>query len=205
MKAIKSILVLTGICAVSALALAWVNQKTIKKIKLEEQKFTLRSLKKALPEFNNSPDKDTLNIKDGGEDFCIYRARKDGKIVGVAITSSDSNGYSGNIKILVGILPDGSLSGIEVLSHAETPGLGARIEEKEFREGIIWTCHDCTDKKRRSLENTKWLVRKDGGDIDEISGATISSRAVTRATVKALKVFKKYRDQIFSARPSSCK
>jgi len=201
---IKSVLVLTVICLVSALGLSWVNKKTKDKIKLEEEKFTLRSLRKALPKFDNSPDKDTVLIKAEGESYCIYRARQGGKIVGVAIPVVDPKGYSGNVKVLVGILPDGSISGVEVLSHAETPGLGARIEERKFREGLIWTCKDCKERRRRNLSNTKWKVKKDGGDIDEISGATISSRAMVRAVSKALRIYEKYKNEILNRRAEKC-
>jgi electron transport complex protein RnfG len=68
-------------------------------------------------------------------------------------------------------LPDGTVHGIEVLSHLETPGLGAKIREAKFKDRF----------KKRSLSNTKWAVKKDAGDIDGITGATISSRAVIKA------------------------
>lgn len=204
MKSIKTVFILTFISIISGLALAWVNQKTKERIKREEQRFTLRSLEKTLPEFDNNPDKDSVVLEEEGERFCIYRGKKRGKIAGFAITSMDPNGYSGNVKIVVGLLPDGTISGIEILSHAETPGLGARIEERSFREKLIWNCLDCANKERRSLNNTKWSVKKDGGDIDEISGATISSRAVTRATLKALKLFEKYKEKIISMPSKRC-
>ena len=72
---------------------------------------------------------------------------------------------------MVGLLPGGAIHGIEVLSHLETPGLGAKIREAKFKDRF----------KKRNLSNTKWAVKKDAGDIDGITGATISSRAVIKA------------------------
>lgn len=195
---LKSIIVLTVICAIAAAALAGVNNKTKEKIKEEELKFTLRSVAKAIPQYNNHPEQDVVLVNEGNEKICIYRGRQDDKLTGFAIPAVDPNGYSGNVKILVGVLPDGSLSGIEILSHAETPGLGSRVEEKAFRDRFIWTCSNCENKQRRTIDNTRWIIKKDSGDIDEITGASISSRAVTRAVKKAIDIFNKNRDILLS-------
>jgi electron transport complex protein RnfG len=94
---------------------------------------------------------------------------------------------------MMGVLPDGTLGGIEILSHAETPGLGSPITEERWK-GIF---------KGRSLDNTDLRVKKDGGDIDQMTGATISPRAVTGAVKKGLEWFRDNRENILSTEEAS--
>jgi electron transport complex protein RnfG len=90
---------------------------------------------------------------------------------------------------MMGVFPDGKLGGIEILSHAETPGLGNLIEKEEWK-GIF---------RGRSLEDTNFKVKKDGGDIDQLTGATISPRAVSGAVEKGLIWFRDNRDALLDA------
>jgi electron transport complex protein RnfG len=111
-----------------------------------------------------------IDKKDEEIQGVFYRGRKEGRLTGVAFKVSSPEGYGGTIEVMVGLLPGGAIHGIEVLSHLETPGLGAKIREAKFKDRF----------KKRNLSNTKWAVKKDAGDIDGITGATISSRAVIK-------------------------
>jgi electron transport complex protein RnfG len=97
-------------------------------------------------------------------------------------------GYSGNIEIMVGVDEAGTVSGIEILSHAETPGLGDKITHGWFKDQF----------KGQSLESADWRVKKDGGDFDQITGATISPRAVVGAVRAGLEFFAGHRQKIVS-------
>ncbi|MGA1861380.1 RnfABCDGE type electron transport complex subunit G [Deferribacter thermophilus] len=167
----KMFVVLTIIGAVSALVLASVYTLTKDKIEYEYRLELLRALKVVLPEYNNEPDKDTIKAKDK----TVYVAKKDGKIVGYAIQSVSEKGYGGSIAVLLGVSTDGKITGVEILRHAETPGLGSKIEEKWFK-----------DEFKGLTIKDKIAVKKDGGVIDQFSGATISPRAVAEAVKNGL-------------------
>ena len=183
MKAIlKLIITLTIICVVAAVSLSFVHQITLKPIAYQKRMEKIRALKKVLPAYDNHPDKDVLKIKgEKGKPIEVNLAKKGGKLVAVAFRVVSHKGYGGNIEILMGVDIKGKITGIEILSMAETPGLGARIEEPAFKKQFVG----------RTLKNTKWAVKKDGGDIDQITGATISPRAVTEAVHHGLQMFEK--------------
>ena len=91
---------------------------------------------------------------------------------------------------MVGVNAAGEIQGVEILKQLETPGLGARITEPGFRQGFAG----------RNIADTDWRVRKDGGDIDQITAATISSRAVVEAVKAGVEVFKRNEEQIRNTR-----
>ena len=114
------------------------------------------------------------------------------------LTSLAPDGYSGQIRLLVAITVDGRILGVRVASHSETPGIGDVIEAG--KSPWIGTFSG------RSLDNpeeSRWRLRRDGGDIDAISGATVSSRAVVAATRRAMQYFRLHRDEIFAAPSTS--
>ena len=80
---------------------------------------------------------------------------------------------------MLGVLPDGAINGVEIVKHSETPGLGAKIVNPEFRLQF----------KGKSIENTRFMLKKDGGDIDQVTGATISPRAIVKAIKEGLAFF----------------
>jgi electron transport complex protein RnfG len=98
------------------------------------------------------------------------------------------DGYSGNIEVMVGVDPEGTVHGLEILSHAETPGLGDKIEARWFKEQFAG----------KNLDNADWRVKKDGGAFDQITGATISPRAVVNAVRGGLEFFREHRQQILA-------
>jgi len=127
------------------------------------------------------------------EPVMVYRALKDAKPVALVIAAIAPNGYSGSIKLLVGINIDGTLSGVRAVAHRETPGLGDAIEEQ--RSDWVQQFNGA------SLENPpldRWKVRKDGGDFDQLTGATITPRAVVQAVRNALLYYRQHRDILFA-------
>jgi electron transport complex protein RnfG len=180
--------VLTIIAAVSAGVLAFVSQETEEPIKQALLDEKLSAVKSVLPPFDNDPDKDTVIVRSGGLDYTVYRGRKEGEIIGAAFSVVAPNGYGGEIEFLVGVDPDGVITGIVVLKHLETPGLGAKIEDAAFLDQF----------KGTSLADTAvvWDTHKEGGSFKHITGATISSRAVTHTTARGLEFFAENRDAI---------
>jgi electron transport complex protein RnfG len=184
--------VLTLVSIVAALMLSQVYSLTREPIAYQKRLEKMRAIKAVLPAYDNEPDKDFVELVAGknrqGEEAKIvfYRAKIEEKINGVAFLVTSNEGYSGNIEIMLGITPEGTVTGIEVLTHAETPGLGAKIVDEKFRNQM----------KERNLTNTNWTVKKDGGDIDQITGATISPRAVVKAIKEGLLFYKDHKEEI---------
>ena len=122
-----------------------------------------------------------LGLKKGGD---VHIARKNGEVVAVIIPALSREGYGGDIQMIIGINRDGTLAGVRVINHKETPGLGDKIDLKKGR----WI----TSFNGKSLGNPNlkgWAVKKDGGDFDQFTGATITPRAVVNQVLKSLQFF----------------
>lgn len=125
------------------------------------------------------------------EPSVIYRGRLHGQ-PSIAVLQAAAPGYSGRTRLIIAIYQDGTISGVRVVSHSETPGLGDYIEIAKSK----WI----TGFDRASLENTReseWKVRKDGGKFDYMAGATITPRSIVKAVHKALQYFALHRDELF--------
>lgn len=168
-------------------------------IAANERAAVLREVRAILPagELDNDPVEDRVEISDprrlGAQVTQVYRARRDGEVVAVILDPVVANGYSGPIRLLVSVLADGTLGGVRVLSHRETPGLGDRIEltRSDWILGF----------SGRSLGNPPaedWEVRRDGGAFDQFTGATITPRAVVRAVRGALELVAEQRAALFA-------
>lgn len=184
----RLIIVLTTISLIAAISLAMVYDITRGPIAEQEHLKTIKGLKAVLPEFNNDIERDSKDVVVGsgknGKDLTMkfYKGKLNNRTVGTAFQVVAPDGYAGDINILMGVTPDGRVSGIEIISHKETPGLGSRVEKKEWRDAF----------RGKSLEDSTGLaVKKDGGDIDQFSGATISPRAVVSAVKKGLQIYRK--------------
>lgn len=179
--------VLTAIAAVSAGVLAFVSQETAEPIAralLEEKMSAVRSV---LAEYDNLPADDTVRVPVDGDSVEVYRGRMEGVVTGAAFAVTATDGYSGEIEFMIGVDTTGAVTGLEILRHLETPGLGAKIENDGFLDQY----------EGRSLADPEtWEVTKDGGPFVPITGATISSRAVTRAAAQGLRFFRTHRDEI---------
>jgi electron transport complex protein RnfG len=141
----------------------------------------VNAIKQVLPEFNNNPVEQVKRIKsDMSKDSIeIYTGIMDDKPIGTAVIGSSEKGYSGLVKIMVGFNPDESIKNIVVLEQKETPGLGTKMKGEKFIRQFRG--------KKPSEFNLK--PKKDGGDIDALAGATITSRAFGEATQLAYDVF----------------
>jgi electron transport complex protein RnfG len=190
----RLVLVLTLITAGAGLILSLVEAVTREPIAEQRRLETLRALQAVLPQANNSPDQDTVQLVTGkdkrGREVLrtFFRGRQDGTLSGVAFKVVAPDGYSGNIEVMVGIDPGGTVAGIEILSHAETPGLGDKITLPTFKANFAG----------KNLQNTDWRVKKDGGAFDQITGATISPRAVVGAVRKGLEFYRDHLDEVLA-------
>lgn len=179
------LLSLTGICLVAGAILAGVNQFTTAPIAATKAAALEEAIKAVTPEFDNKPTEEAyMAVTSEGDSLKIYPALKDGKPVGAAVESNTKKGFSGEIRVIVGFDMDGKLLNYSVLQHAETPGLGAKMQEW-FR----------ADKNKqnvlgRSIPAGGLKVTKDtGGDVDAITAATITSRAFLDAINRAYSAF----------------
>lgn len=120
-----------------------------------------------------------------------YRARRGGRVAAVVLQAVAPDGYSGRIRLLVGIRADGELTGVRVVSHHETPGLGDYVEIARSEWIRIFE-----SKSLASLPAVAWKVRKDGGEFDYVVGATVTPRAVIKAVHKALQYYERNRGRL---------
>lgn len=124
----------------------------------------------------------------------VYRARKTGLPVAALFTTIAPDGYSGVIKLLVAVNADGSIAGVRVLAHRETPGLGDFIEESKSD----WIM-GFNGKSLFNPVEKNWKVRKDGGAFDHTTGATITPRAIVKAVYNTLSYYRQHQAEIFNA------
>ena len=190
--------VVLGLFAIVGTALvAYVNEITKDKVAENIRHHTLKKLHELIgPDIhNNDLDTDTIQVTNellGKGEMTVYRARKNEKPVAAIIQCVAPDGYSGKIRLLVAVKVDGSLAGVRVTDHLETPGLGDAIESQKSDWIFIFD--------GKSLSNPppeKWTVKRDSGDFDQITSATITSRAIVKASYKALQYFKLNRKLLF--------
>lgn len=169
-------------------------------IKYNEKLTLLRKLNTIIPAetYDNDLLLDTIVIKASTllstkEQSLAYRARKNSQDVAVVFTSIAANGYNGSIHLLVGIKADGTLSGVRVVKHRETPGLGDVVESSRS-DWIL----GFDGKSLGNPDNKGWKVKRDGGVFDQFTGATITPRAVVKAVHNALLYFQKNQKMLFS-------
>ena len=112
--------------------------------------------------------------------------------VAAIMTPVEAPGYAGTIKLIVGIKADGSLGGIRILAHKETPGLGDKVEESRSD----WV-HSFKGKSLTNPTPKRWKVKRDGGDFDQFTGATITPRSIVAATKSSLEYFASHKQQLF--------
>lgn len=127
----------------------------------------------------------------------VFIAIKDEQPVAALIQTNTFKGYSGEIKLLVGIYKDGKIAGVRINSHTETPGLGDKIQTN--KSDWIFSFNG---KDYKETESEKWEVKKNGGEFDAFTGATITPRAVVNAVKDTLIYFEKNKDQLFDTPPN---
>lgn len=126
----------------------------------------------------------------------VYRARKNGQITTVIFPVVAPDGYTGNIDMIVGVNADGSMAGLRVLAHQETPGLGDRVELKKS-DWVLGFANQSLD----GPDDHSWAVKKDGGRFDQFTGATITPRAVVNAAKRALLLFQQHKQRLLESKP----
>ncbi|MBN2638476.1 MAG: RnfABCDGE type electron transport complex subunit G [Bacteroidales bacterium] len=179
---INMVLTLFVVTAIAALALGAVYVVTKKPIELANKQKQEDAIKKVLPDFDTLK---VMNLPDAsGKDTLQFNvASKDGQLVGVAIKTYTDKGFGGRIDVMVGFYPNGSICNTAVLQMKETPGLGTNLEHKnsDFPNQF----------EGKNPATYKLKVKKDGGDVDAITAATISSRAFCDALQRAYDAFEK--------------
>lgn len=130
-----------------------------------------------------------LGLKSGGD---IYVAHHVDDTIAVIIPAIAPDGYSGDVRMIVGINADGSIAGVRILDHHETPGLGDKIELKK----TPWVLN-FNGKSSQTPALSQWKVKKDGGDFDQFAGATITPRAVVNQVRRVLEFADAHRDELF--------
>ena len=179
---LNMVLALGCICLVCSALLGLVNHVTAEPIAAANLAKTNNAIKAVVPEFDNIPSEDSWNVEVDGKQYKVYPATYQGKVMGYAIEVLPT-GFGGTIDMLVGFDAEtGNIYNTSVISHSETPGLGAKITETG--EGSFRAQFDGMDPAA-----TKFMVRKDGGDIDAITASTITSRAFTSGVAEAYKVY----------------
>ena len=166
------LLLIAVICSAGVAAIYDATKDTIAQQKAEKEQ---ASLKLVLPEHDNDPVKESVKISLDGTDYLCYVAKKGGQPVGYAVKAGNMNGYNGHVEVLTGFLPDGTIINTQATVLAETPGLGQKAIEPKY--------HDQFNGKNPNA--FRLTVKKDGGDVDAISAATITSRAYAHAVQTA--------------------
>ncbi len=188
---LKLVFVLSFISFLSGLLLAVTHKYTEEPIRLSEQRQLFESLGKVLPPSDGEPI--TLSLTNAaGRPVTIYVAFKNGAVAGAALAGESPNGYGGAVEILLGVNAEGAIQGLEVTKQSETPGLGTKMTTPDFIKQFL-------GKPLAGI----WKVAKDGGSIDAISGATISSRAFCDAVSDALATFQEFKTAIAAAAPTA--
>jgi len=185
MKPIKStlfnmvaVLMIVAIC--SATAIGYVYKITKAPIEEAKNGDVLNAIKELVGIFDNNPFEEKTAIS--GSHVELYPARENGAITSVAIKASDNEGFGGKIELIVGILMDGTITGYKVIQQNETPGLGSKVTEPQFSNQFVG--------KNAYTDNLD--LKKDGGEIDAVTGATISSHAVVNAVKSAVAAYDKF-------------
>lgn len=156
------------------------------------------SLSQVMPPsyYDNDLLADTLSLgADDKQQTLIYIGRKGGKVSSVAFEVV-GQGYSGEVASIMGIDNDGNVLGVRVLRHAETPGLGDKIEVARDNWILSFDGHNLSNP-----ESKGWKVKKDGGIFDQFTGATITPRAVVNSVYDGLTFFQNHKDQIINTPP----
>jgi electron transport complex protein RnfG len=170
------------------------------RIAANERATLLRKLHHLIPpeQHDNILLEDTTTVRNTSlpgtdQPVTVYRARKAGQPVALVMTPVAPDGYNGTIKLLVGINVDGTLSGVRVVAHRETPGLGDAIDETRSD----WI-HLFDNKSLENPSADRWKVRKDGGDFDQLTGATITPRAIVEAVRQTLLYYRDHQEALFA-------
>ncbi len=194
-----SAMIIFSLVASAALSISYFLTKT--PIEESDARAKRMFLNQVVPSnlYDNNLVKDTISVEPNPlignkKNIDIYRAKKNNQVIAVIIETIAPDGYSGEIKTLVGVDQKDKILGVRVITHKETPGLGDYIE--------VDKSHWIKNFNLKSLDEMgekEWAVKKDGGDFDYVSGATITSRAVIKSTYKSLLYVKENKKRLFAS------
>lgn len=176
------------VAVVGTTLLTGIDRLTADRIAEQERRVVLEQLGQIVPpdRYDNALHDDYVTVRDErffpqGQEVTAFRARQGGRPVAVILRFDTLDGYNGRIRLLVGIANDGRVTGVRVIAHRETPGLGDAIERPKSDWVLGFTGKSLTDPAPPG-----WAVRRDGGVFDQFTGATITPRAVVEAVQRAL-------------------
>lgn len=194
-------LVLAVAAAVCTALVAVTERLTASRIEANQQAYLEQSLRPALAGifYDNDLSESTLVLAPphdlpGNEPAIIYRLFSEGQPTAAVFVVNARGGYSGPIRLLIGVDYSGEVAGVRVLEHRETPGLGDQIEASRSD----WLTQ-FEDASLASPPRSRWAIRRDGGAFEQVTGASITARAVIRGIKETLIYFEANREQIFSA------
>lgn len=197
----KNSLLLAAFALATAGTLALTNLGTKGRIAEAERAAQQRALFEIIPVENHDNDllndvvtlpetaQSSLHVKN---DAVIHRARRNGEIIALIVPAVAPDGYSGDIEMIVGVNRDGSVAGVRVIKHKETPGLGDKIDLKKHQ----WIL-DFNGKSLTFPVVEEWKVKKDGGEFDQFAGATITPRAVVSQVKRVLEFVAANNENLF--------
>jgi len=188
---LKLSVILTLICSCAAFSLGYAYKHTKDPIAEQQRLKKVRALKEVFSGYDIPADLPSAELivgkdKDGEEikrHFFLIEKNED--VLGIAFELYPK-GYGGEIHLLTGVTAMGNIAGVKVIRHAETPGLGANVATEKFSGQF----------RGMNLDKTVWQVKKNGGDIDQVTGATISSSAVMNAVHAGLKFVIEHKSEI---------
>ena len=201
----QSGLILAAVAAICTTLVALTFNMTRDRIAANEQVFLEQSLRPVLSgiSFNNDLSASAHAVPaphslPGMENAIIYRVLNDSAPVAALFVVTATDGFVGPIKLLIGIDYDGTVTGVRALAHKETPGIGDLIDAS--RSDWIYVF---AGSSLDAPERTAWAIQRDGGEFDQLTGASVTSRAVVNAVNQTLLYFEVNRDEIFTARADS--
>jgi electron transport complex protein RnfG len=195
-------LVLAAFAVVGVTLVAVTHAATAGRIAANDRMTMLKKLEAIVPagSIGNDPIADRIEVQSqdllGSASTNVYRVRKEGEPVAVVLNPVVPDGYAGPIKLLVAVMRDGSLGGVRVVSHHETPGLGDKIEEQRSD----WVL-GFAGKSLGDPSEAQWKVRRDGGVFDQFTGATITPRSVVKAVANTLRFVQTQGEQLYAQPP----
>lgn len=199
-RAAVAILALGSVLALLTAVLVWLAGVTRERIAMNQQSGVTAGLSALLApnSYDNEPLLDRIEVTapdllGTARPVAVYRARKNGRPVAAVLRPIAPDGYRGPIELLVAIAYDGTLIGVQVLHHNETPGLGDQFETREADWLQAFGGLSLSNPPQQ-----RWTVRKDGGDFDAFTGATITPRAIVKAVRRSLEFYRLHKEALFA-------
>jgi electron transport complex protein RnfG len=190
----KMVLALFLVSAIASTSLGIIYALTKETISEARKLQKQNAIETVLPDFDNDPLEKIEKRSVDGDTLYFYMAQEKGEWIGTAVETFTNKGFSGKFKLMVSFTPDGKIYDISVLEHHETPGLGDKIEKEKSLDkstGKSWS----SQFEGKDPAEFRLAVKKDGGDVDAITAATISSRAFCDAVQRAYDEFIKMQQE----------